>query len=322
MTDRLHLLLLACCVSACSSALPDAPPALRDMEEPLELAAEPDDEAERARLPFGCFSGLYLGDARDTLAAKLDEPDAVEIERVVENSPADRAGLAPGDLVLEVIVGEEAPRELRRPSEWRRIELDAAPGTRVVLFVDRAGREARAELELVERVRAAPREPAERYREELRAGVVLRTATEFEARAAGLGPGGGAVIVGLSARSPWRGAGLRFGDLITAIDGAPLAHPQDLLTALRDADRDRVELTYVRDGGSPRTVAAALSGREQELTEIYVPLVYSYEHDRGRTDWSLLFGLLGYEGTEAAWRFRVLWFITFGGGDADRLLER
>ena len=41
-----------------------------------------------------------------------------------------------------------------------------------------------------------------------------------EARAAGLGPGGGAVVVGLSERSPWRAAGLRFGDLIVAaLDG-------------------------------------------------------------------------------------------------------
>ena len=60
-----YVLLLAC-VSACSLApgLPDEPPALSDMEEPLELAAEPDDETARKRLPFGSFSGMYLGDAR------------------------------------------------------------------------------------------------------------------------------------------------------------------------------------------------------------------------------------------------------------------
>ncbi len=28
-----------------------------------------------------------------------------------------------------------------------------------------------------------------------------------------------------------------------------------------------------------------------------------------------------YEKTRAAWRFRLLWLIWFGGGDADELLE-
>lgn len=318
----LPLLVPTCCVAACSFApdLRQTPPALRDMEEPLDLRSEPNDEAQRRQLPAGSFSGLYLSDARDTLAAKLDEPAAVTVERVVENSPADRAGVQPGDLVLEVAVGDAAPRPLRRPSEWRQIELDSPAGTRLVLFVDRAGRDARTELVLTERTRPAERQPAERYREEQRVGVVLRTATEVEARAAGLGPGAGAVIVGLSARSPWRTAGLRFEDLLVAVDAQAIDHPQDLLTTLSDPDRDRVELTYVRDG-QRRTVAATLAGRAHELSEVTLPLLFSYAADRGRCEWSFLLGLLNYRSTAAAWRFRVLWFIGFGGGDADQLLE-
>lgn len=307
-------------LAACA-ALPERPPALADMEEPLDLYAEPDDEATRRALPPGGFSGLYVRDARETLAAKLDEAAAVVVDRVVENSPADRAGLAPDDLLLEVVVADGPPRALHRPSEWRQIELDTRPGTRIVLFVDRAGREARSEFELAPRVRAAERAPAERFREEQRVGVVVRTATEVEARGAGLGPGGGAVIVGLSARSPWRGAGLRFGDLLVAVDERPIAHPQDLLTALREPGRERIALAFVRDG-ERRTVEAPLSRREQELQSIDLPLLFSYEADRGRSEWSLLLGLLHYESTAAAWRFRLLWLIGFGGGDADRLLEQ
>lgn len=315
---------LACALLAAFAAcgaLPEQPPALRDMEEPLDLYAEPDDEAARAALPAGSFSGLYLRDARETLAAKLDETAAVAVDRVVENSPAARAGLVPDDLLLEVAVGDGEPRALHRTSEWRQLELDTPPGTRVVLYVDRAGREARAELELVPRVRPAARDDAARYREEQRVGVVVRTATEFEARGAGLGPGGGAVIVGLSARSPWRAAGLRFGDLLAAVDDRPLAHPQDLLNALREPDRERIALTFVRDG-ERRTVDAPLSRREQELQSIDLPLLFSYEAERGRSEWSMLLGLLHYESTAAAWRFRLLWLIGFGGGDADRLLEQ
>ena len=63
-------------------------------------------------------------------------------------------------------------------------------------------------------MRPPDREPAETFREEQHAGIVVRTATEVEARAAGLGAGGGAVLIGLAANSPWRQKGLRFGDVI------------------------------------------------------------------------------------------------------------
>ena len=315
----LSLLLFAATSCSLSPDLPEQSPALRDMEEPLDLRDEPNDEAARQQLPAGTFSGLYLADSRETLAAKLDEPDSVEVERVVENSPAAAAGLERGDLVLEVEIDGE-PRPLRRPSEWRHIELESTPGTEVVLFVDRAGREARATLRLVERLAPPPRELTERYREEQRTGVIVRTATEVEARAAGLGPGAGAVLVGMSARSPWRAAGLRFKDLIVAVDGEPLSHPQDLLLAIRDQERDALELTYVRDGARA-TVTAALSAREHEWTEFTIPLIFSYESDRGASEWSLLLGIMNHRSTAAAWRFRLLWLFSFGGGDADQLLE-
>lgn len=317
-----HLSLLAS-FAGCSLSpdLAEKSPALADMEEPLELRVEPNDEAARLALPIGSFSGLYLADARDTLAAKLNQPGSAEISKVVENSPAHKGGLQVGDIVLEVKLAGGEPKTITRPSEWRQIELEAKPGTRVSMFVDRAGREAKTEFTLVQRVRAPERQLAERFREEQRVGVVVRTATEVEARAAGLGPGAGAVIIGLSARSPWRRAGLRFQDLLVAIDEQPLTHPQELLAVARDLERKSLSLTFVRDG-TKQTVTAGLSNREHELSEISLPLVFSYEVDRGKTEWSFLLGIVNYRSTAAAWRFRLLWLIGFGGGDADQLLEQ
>ena len=307
-------------LAACGTTLPTTSPPLADIDEPLELRAEPDDEARRAQLPAGAFSGLRVDDARDTLAAKLDAPSALRIAEVVENSPAQAAGLQVDDVLLEVTVAGKSPQALQRPSEWRQLELATPPGTQLVLIVDRAGREARAELTLVPRLRPAARADGSRFREEARVGVVLRTATEVEARAANLGPGGGAVIVGLSRGSPWRSIGLQFGDLIAAVDGAPITHPDTLLAALRDPAKQAVQLA-VRRGETTSTVDAPLSQRAGELTSFSLPILFSYESKRGRTDWSVVYGLLGYESTAAAWDFRLLWLITFGGGDADRLLE-
>jgi hypothetical protein len=300
-------------LGACSAArLPKEPPPLADMEEPLDLREEPKDEAERAKLPLGCFSGLRVDDARDTLAAKLDAPVSLRVVEVVENSPAQAAGLQVDDVLLEVQVGEQPPQPLQRPSEWRQVELANPPGTKVVLVVDRAGREAKSELVLAPRLRGLPREEGERFREEERVGIAFRTATEVEARAAGMGPGAGAVLIGLSRSSPWRADGIRFGDLI--------AHPQVVLDVLRDTSKDSVALEYVR-GGQRVAAQVALSTRSASLREVSIPVLFDYESERGKTEWSVVFGLLGYESTAAAWRFRLLWIVTFGGGDADRLLE-
>jgi hypothetical protein len=321
-----HLTLLACLAAGACSLSPDLPfepPPLADMEEPLDLRAEPDDEALRQRLPRGTFAGFDVDDARDTLAAKLGEPAGggmLRITRVVENSPAAAAGLEVDDVLLEATVDGGAAVALARPSDWRRIELEAPAGAEVSLLVDRAGREATTKLRLVERVRPPARQPVERYREEQRIGAVLRTATEVEARAAGLPPGGGAVVVGLSQRSPWRTVGVRFGDLIAAIDDVPVRHPQDVLLAARDPARETLRLT-VRRGETTFGVAAPLTSRDQDLREVSLPLLFSYRDERGKTEWSMLLGILNYQSTEAAWRFRLLWLIGFGAGDSERLLE-
>ena len=168
------------------------------------------------------------------------------------------------------------------------------------------------------RVHCAARQPTERFREESRVGIVVRSATEVEARRAALGPGGGAVVVGMTRESPWRGQ-VVYGDLIRAIDGVEVAHPQVLLDHIRSAPADsEVALELVRDAGLLQ-VDVPLSRRSQQLRSIQVPVLFSFERDRDESTVSILWGLLGWSSTPAAWRVRLLWFITFSGGDADRL---
>jgi len=324
MNSRLLLLSIVAVVPAAGCALPiklpNQPPPLLGMEEPLSFAEEPDDEAVRSDLANGGFSGIYVGDARRSLDALTGESDGVLVIKVIENSPGDAAGIVEGDLLLWVSrAGVGGPSPLSWPSEWRRVELAAGPGTRLEIGYDRAGVERVAPVELVARIHRAARHDVERYREEDRVGVVLRTATEVEARAASLGPGGGAVIVGLSRRSPWRAKGLRFGDLIVAVDGRSVAHPQVLLDAIRGS-QDHLRLTYLREGGRHELTVPS-SERETELKEVLIPLLLSYQSERGVSELSILLGLFGFKETPAAWRCRLFWIFTFAGGDADRLKE-
>lgn len=309
-------------VPACASVrVADTPP-LADMDEPLDLFEEPKDEAARRALDPGGFTGIVVSDARRSLEAMVGEPDSVLIARIVENSPADIAGLLEGDLLFEArVAGESEPRAIRWPSDWRAVELAAEPGSELEVAIDRAGATQVAKIEVIPRVRPAGREETTRFREEDRVGVVIRTATEVEARAAGLAPGGGAVIVGLSRTSPWRAAGLRFGDLLVEIDDEPVAHPQVVLHAIRrEGARATHEIRFVRDGET-HTVQAGTTRRRQDLRELSIPFLLEYRKERGASDFSVLFGILRHRATSAGWSLRLLWFIRYEVGDSDRLEE-
>jgi len=311
---RLLLLLLLPACSFLEGRLATTSPPLIDMEEPLALHQVPDDEAERQKLPTGSFTGVHAGDARTSLQQMEEEPEGILVTRVVENSPADAAGLEEGDLLLEA-----GGRVLRWASEWRELELQTKPDSTLDVVYDRAGVERDAVIRTVARLRAPDRVEVERYREEDRTGIVVRTATEVESRAAGLGPGAGAVLVGMSRSSPLRQAGLRFGDLIIAAGDQDVAHPQVLLDAIRATEkRGTIELTYVRDG-EKKTVATRVSRRGRETKLVRVPLLYSYEKDGDRTKISAFFWIYTYERTAAAYETTVLWLIKWRGGDADRI---
>ncbi|MFT5154863.1 MAG: C-terminal processing protease CtpA/Prc [Planctomycetota bacterium] len=309
-------------MSSCSLIPRELPShvALRDMEEPLIWYDEPDDEAAREQLDAGCFSGLVLVDARESLEAMLGEPEGLLVESIIENSPAHAAGIEAGDLLFEAKAGDGFV-PLGWPSDWRAIELDSEPGSTISIVLDRAGAEFELDLKLVKRIGPSERAVIERYEEDERVGVVLRTATEVEARAAGLAPGGGAVIVGLSGSSPWRNAGLQFGDLITSIDGIEVAHPRVVIDHLRDADvDDEPTLLILRDAGSLE-VETELTERDSRTHELSIPLLVSYENDGDERSFSMILGLIHWRATDAAWRFRLLWFIGFGRGDSDLLEE-
>ena len=318
----LALSLLIGPTTACGSSLPRKPPPLASMEEPLELQEVSVDPAARSALPLGTFSGLEVaagGESLEELSGLREGAvPGLEVLSVVENSPADVAGLRAGDLLLAARLGGQE-RDLAWPSDWHGVELDAEPGDEVILVLDRAGVAMKTGLTLEQRVRPRSGPLVARYREEERVGVVVRTATEVEAYAAGLAPGAGAVVVGLARESPWRWAGVRFGDLIVRIDGQPVGHPAVVVDAARTGGR-RLELELVRDG-ELRVVDAPLSERAQELQSLSIPLLLSYESGRGQSHLSVALGALSWNSTPVSWRLRLAWVIAVRGGDADRLRE-
>ena len=93
---------------------------------------------ELANLPF--VGGTYLGvnlaeiDANRAKELKLKEDYGVEITRVEENSPAEKAGVKPGDVVLEY-----NGQRVEGMEQFGRMVRETPPGREVKLTVSRNG---------------------------------------------------------------------------------------------------------------------------------------------------------------------------------------
>jgi predicted metalloprotease with PDZ domain len=232
------------------------------------------------------------GDAGGFLGVHVEEETegsegGAEIVSVVEGSPADRAGLEEGD----VIVGIDGDT-VRGPMGLRRRLADREPGDSVKVEVRRNGRSRTFETELGEpetfsfHMEDWDSEELEEKMGELgeklgkldlrgrhgfpwiggnrpKLGVEL-VATTPELREHLGGNREAGVLVGrVMEGMPAARAGLQAGDLITAIDGVSVEDASDLVDGLRDAEGTTISLDVVRDRRE-RRFEIEIPAREEE----------------------------------------------------------
>ena len=201
----------------------------------------------------------------------------VRIDGVDEDSPAAKAGLKEGDVVVE-FDGER----VRSARQLTRLVQETPDGRTVKMTVERGGArqtmditpaasatagawslqvepEIRAELERSLRdLRARPelRGPMFDFRFDGmpgtgaprgRLGVQVETLSDQLADYFGV-KGGGVLVSEVTADSPAQKAGLKAGDVITAVNGTAVRDAGELVEELRDAgDGREVRLDLVRD---------------------------------------------------------------------------
>lgn len=324
MGIRVCLFVLALGLSGCGvfrRDLPTTADPLEDMEISRARLAMPQDEAERQGLPLGVFTGIQVGDARLTLESQLEAPEGVLVTGIVENSPAVAARLQEGDILLEAGFDENRQEAIQWPSDWYKLEQTASTDSTIHVLFDRAGRDGETKIHPVKRLAAPKRLTGTHVREEAKVGIVVRNASEVEAHKAGLTRGEGCVVVGLARTSPWRRAGVLFGDLILAINGHPIKNPQALLATIHGLNKGQdVEIELYRDN-KKLSLATSISKRQRETSEFKIPLIYAYENRRGIKKTSVLCGLYRHRKTAVASRTTLLWVVSFTTGDANRLEE-
>src|SRR4051812_43803268 len=176
-------------------------------------------KVERGRI------GVAIQEVSQSLAESfgLDRPQGALVASVEPGGPADKAGLKPGDVVLAV-----DGKKIERSSELPPLVAGVKPGSKTSLEVwrDRAKRTVAvtvAELK-TEKVASAPTSSGENQG---KLGLAVRPLTEAEKQQLDGVQG----LLVEQASGPAARAGIRPGDVVTAVNGKPVKSIQDLRAA-------------------------------------------------------------------------------------------
>ncbi len=193
--------------------------------------------------------GVSIQDVDRNLAESfgLDRPRGALIAQIGRDSPAERAGLQPGD-VITVFDGESIETSADLPHVVGLI----APGTRVEAFIVREGEEQAIDVEVGG---LAADEVARVETGAVVDGSItllgMRIAEAEPAILSELGLSGGVVIREVALNSPAEEAGVRPGDILTRLGSRPIGRVEDLEGAAAELAPGRsVPARFIR-GQSP-----------------------------------------------------------------------
>ena len=235
-------------------------------------------EGERSVFAFSVGSGSYLGVMLEEITKEnmsrygLREPRGVGITKVVEGSPAERAGLRKDDVILRL--DNETVTSVRK---LMRLISEVAPDHTVRLTVSRGGAEQEISATLSKREglsrnfdfaipklndgllrqwggELGPLEGSGNNRSFVfslganrRIGVSTTQLTKQLADYFGVRDGSGVLVTSVNENSPAAKAGIKAGDVITEIDGDKIKTMLDLTRALNNKKEGEVTLTIIRD---------------------------------------------------------------------------
>ncbi len=191
---------------------------------PIDVAAKVKDEllahgkVERGRI------GVGIQDVNASLAQSfgLEKPEGALVSQVEPGGPADKAGLKPGDVILSY-----SGKALGGSNELPGLVANTKPGTKANVDVWRNGRKETLAVTVGELKNPQTAKAEQSGEEHGKLGLAVRPLTPDERKELNGLQG----LVVQQASGPAARAGIRQGDVITAVNGTPVKSVDDLRRA-------------------------------------------------------------------------------------------
>ena len=258
----------------------------------------------------GGFLGVYGEDITSDNVSKyhLSEPRGVGVTQVVADSPAAKAGLRHDDVILR-LDGEN----VTSVRKLNRLVSEIAPDHKVRITISRNGSEQEVTATIGKRnnltnardlFKANPRtwkfegpmitpDKMPNFSEmpdnsndfaiilgnSRRIGVSTMELTKQLADYFGITGGRGVLVTSVSEDGPAAKAGVKAGDVITAVDGEPVDSPSDVARAINRKKDGDVTLTVIRNRSqqtfhvTPRQGSSSMTVGDQVGRQIVIPRI-------------------------------------------------
>jgi len=194
------------------------------------------------------YLGVMAQEVTPSIAKAFHEPEVrgALIGDVTPNSPAGKAGLEKGDIILDI-----DGKPVNNSAELRMHVSLMAPGTKVDVKVFRDGAEKTLPLTLAEMpTETARNEPPENSSEDALQGITVENVTARTAQQLGLPPAATGVVVSkVDPDSKAADSGLKRGDVIQEVNHKPVRNTADFESAMRNA-KDATLLLVNRQGST------------------------------------------------------------------------
>ncbi|MDE2823120.1 MAG: PDZ domain-containing protein, partial [Chloroflexota bacterium] len=197
--------------------------------------------------------GLYIMDVTERLAEKLeiDAEDGVAVVKVIEEGPADDAGIERGDVIVSI-----GDSEISTVSDVRDAVGAASVDDTLSFTIERAGSESTYNVTVGERPESTKRRGSRHMGKSgaMGASGIGATIASLNADLAeklDIETEEGVVVVRVADGSPAEDAGLQKGDVIVSVDGTDADSVSAVATVVREAEvGDTLSIIVAREGES------------------------------------------------------------------------
>jgi Do/DeqQ family serine protease len=217
---------------------------------PINMASRIADQLKKSGRVVRGYLGIYPQALTPELAESLDAPveEGIIISQMEDDTPAARAGLHQGDLILEMN-GAKVGSDV---NAFRMKVADMAVGETIAMTVFRDGQRKKVNVVLGERpnaqvasARGGGRDEAESWAgltvEEIRANPTDRRSLAVE-------PEEGVVVVEVEPDSPADDAGIREGDVIKEVGNVEIAGIRDYRSAVEKYSEKKAVALLIKRG--------------------------------------------------------------------------